>query len=276
VKTLSWPDGVLSGFRLVARRPLAALSWALVFIVGGTILAGFQVAAWQGFAAGRSLSDVAVPLGFGGLVLDVLTTTVASAAVLRATIRPDDRRAAWPRLGGGELRLLVLVAPVTVMSIVIAAPIGIFLLARVLEPGPLATSLALHLAAVMLTAAGARLALAAPATLADGRLRLARALGPSRKLHVRLATLFVAALLLSMAVEWAGSWARDALGLAQPPVLRASSLAAALNTAFGPVAMASRVFGGLVHALAFAVQVGPIGYAFHRLTEGPADRADVF
>ena len=276
MKILSWRDGVLSGFQLVARRPLAVLSWALVLVVSGTIMAGFQVWAWRGFAAGRSLSEVAVPLGFGGLVLGVLTTTVAGAAILRASIRPDDRRAAWPRLGGDELRLLVFVAPLTVVSIATATPIGVFLLSRFWEPGLLTTNVAMQLAAVLLTAIGARLALAGPMTIADGRLRLARALGPSRRLHVRLAAIFVTALLLSMVIDWAGSWARDALGLVQPPVLRASSLAGALDTAFGPVATASRIFGALVHALAFTVQVGPIGWAYHRLTEGPADRADVF
>jgi hypothetical protein len=278
-QTLPWRDAVLSGFRLVNRRPVAALSWALVFFLGGTVMAGLQVWAWRGVEAGQGLSSAAVKLSFAGLAVNALIGAAACAAILRATVRSDARHAAWPRFGGDELRLLAFAPPIALLSLTIAAPIGL-LFGQMATPGPLPMRLATWLSTAVLTLVGARLVLAAPMTIADRRLRLGGALGLSRGLHARLATIFVSALLLSMAIEWTGSWVRDAavgaLGADQAPVLRAPSLAAALDAAFGPAATASRLFGTLVHALALAVQVAPIGYAFRRLTDGREDPAAVF
>lgn len=278
-QTLPWRDAVLSGFRLVNRRPVAALCWALVFILGGTVMAGLQVWAWRGVEAGQGLSGAAVRLSFAGLAMNALTTAAACAAILRAAVRPDERHAAWPRFGADELRLLAFAAPIALLSLTIAAPIGL-LFGQIAAPGPRPMWLATWLSTAVLTLVSARLVLAAPMTIADRRLRLGGALGLSRGLHARLATIFVSALLLSMAIEWTGSWVRDgaagALGAAQTPVLRAPSLAAALDSALGLAATASRIFGALVHALALAVQVAPIGYAFRRLTGDREDPAAVF
>ncbi len=273
---LSWRDGVLAGFRLVARRPTAALSWALMFVVSGTLMAGFQVWAWQRLQAEGGLSQVAMRLSLGGLVLNVFVTVVTCAAILRATIRPDDRHAAWPRLGGDEMRLLAFAPPLALAWIVIAAPIGMLFYQLLPGQSVLPTNLAMCLAVGVLTLVGARLALAAPMTVAEQRLRLGGALDLSRGLHLRLAAILVSALLLSLAVEWAGSSVRDALAGARAPLLRAPSQTAAMASAFGASAMAARIFGALVHALALTVQIAPIGYACHRLTDDPADQAAVF
>src|SRR5689334_68647 len=121
---LPWRDAILSGFRLVVGRLAAALSWALVFAIGGTVMAGFQVWAWEAFDAERGLSTVAARLGFSGVILGVLMTTVTCAAILRAAVRPDDRHAAWPRFGGDELRLLAFVPPLVLVSATIPAMIA--------------------------------------------------------------------------------------------------------------------------------------------------------
>jgi hypothetical protein len=115
---------ILSGFRLVSGRPVAALSWVLVFSVGGMVVAGFQVWAWQALDGERGLAVVAGRLGVSGAVLGGLMTTVTCTAVLRATIRPDDRHAAWPRFGGDEMRLLAFVFPLALVSGMISAAIS--------------------------------------------------------------------------------------------------------------------------------------------------------
>jgi hypothetical protein len=277
-----WRDAVLSGFRLVADRPAAALSWALVFAIGGTIMAGFQVWAWQALDAERGLSTVAVRLGFSSLALGVLMTTVTCAAILRATIRPDDGHAAWPRLGGDELRLLALLLPLVLVSMTIQAVVAALsyplLAERVAYPSFMACMTRLTGAA--LTLLGARLALAAPMTVADRRLRLGSTLPLSHGRHLRLAGILVVALLVAMTIEWAGRWAGDrligAMGIALPSVLKSSSLSGALSAAFGPAAMASRGLGAVFHVLALAVQVAPMGYAYRRLKGDPVDRVAVF
>jgi hypothetical protein len=282
-KTLTWPDAVLSGFGLVAHRPGPALSWALIFILSGTIMAGFQVWAWQGLDADLGLSTVAVRLGFAGFALGVLAVTIVCAGVLRAMVRPNDRNAAWPRLGGDELRLSVFTLTLMLAAGLISAVIAGLSYSMLGRHGDYRfwMDLVTRSTTVMLTLLGARLAVAAPMTVADRRLRLRSALDLSPGLHGRLAAILVAALLLSLAIEWAGSWARDmllgAIGAAQTPVLKSASLPATLNAAFGPVAMSSRIVGAIVHALAFAVQIAPLGYVFRRLAGDPIiDRAAAF
>lgn len=279
---LSWRDVTLSGLRLVASRPMAALSWALVFAVSGTVMASFQVWAWQIFNSQRGLATVAIRLGLGGFALNVLTTTVVCAAILRAMIHLDNHHAAWPRFGGDELRLLGLVLPLAVVSGTLSSVIVAFsypLLARQ-AAYPSVSAYVTGSTAVILTLLGARLVLAAPMTIADRRLRLGSALTLSHGRHTRLAAIFVAALLISMAIEWVGAWARDlmigATGGALPPVLKSPSLSAALDAAFGPVALASRALGAMVHAVAVAVLVAPMGHAYHCLTGDPADPGAVF
>lgn len=279
---LPWRAAILSGLRLVACRPAAALSWAFVFAVGGTIIAGFQVWAWQAVDSGRGLTIVAVRLGLAGFALNIVMTTVTCAAILRATIHPKDRHAAWPRFGGVELRLLGLVLPLTLVWLLLSSAVGAlsYLLLATHAASPSVLPYTTGSTAVVLTLLGGRLALAAPMTVADRRLRLGSALTLSHGRHVGLAVIFLAALLISMAIEGAGAWARDlligAMGTTSPPVLKSPSLSAALNAAFGPAALAARTLGAMVHALAVAVLVAPIGHAYRCLKGDPVDQGAVF
>jgi hypothetical protein len=280
--TFSPCAAILSGFRLVSGRPVAALSWALMVAVGGTIMAGLQVWAWQALDGGRGLAVVAVRLGLSGAVLGGVMTVVACAAVLRATVRPDERHAAWPRFGGDELRLLAFVLPLALVLGMISAAISALSYPLLAEHAarPVVLAYAMRLTAMAMTLLSARLALAAPMTVADRRLRLAGALTLSQGRHLRLAAVFVAALLISMTMEWVGTWARDALtgamGITSPPVLKSSSLSAALSAAFGPAAMIYRGVGAVIHVLAIAVQVAPMGYIYRRLKNGSVGQVAVF
>jgi hypothetical protein len=131
---------------------------------------------------------------------------------------------------------------------------------------------------LVLIVLGARLVLAGPMTLVERRFGVRRAVGLSRGLYGRLVTILVATLLLSTAIEAAGSYGRDLLAVAlgadqSPPVLRSPSLSVALNTAFGPVAMSLRFLGATIHTVALAVQVAPIAFAYRWLAGEAAQQS---
>lgn len=277
---LPWIEAILSGFRLVGRRPAAALCWALVFALAGTIMGGVQVWVWRDLHAGSGLVATANRLIVTSLPLNVLTFTMVGAAIMRAEIRPNDRGAGLPRFGGDELRLLVFVLPLMLLSVMVTAGVGV-VLSEISHGG-----ISLHsginamtrLNMLVLIVLGARLVLAAPMTLAERRFGVRRAVGLSRGLYGRLVTILVATLLLSTIIEAAGSYARDllaaALGADQaPPVLRSQSLPAALNSAFGPVAMLLRLLGAAIHTVAFAAQVAPIAYVYRWLASEAAQQS---
>lgn len=284
MKKLPWLGGVLSGFRLVSRRPLAALSWAVAFALAGTIMAVFQDWSLGSIPSGGGISNIAMKLSLLGLVLNLTATVMVCAAILRAMVRPEARHAAWPRFGGDEMRLLAFLPLLVLPWFVISVPTSVWLFSVFPDRGDLPMKLSMHLGMGVVLLAGARLILAGPMTIAEQRLRLGAALGLSRGLHLRLAVIFVSALVLSAVMEGAGSWLRDAAaGLASgahappsPPEPGVSRTVLVEGSPLGIKATLSRVFGALVHALAFAVQVAPIGYAFERLTDDPDDRAAVF
>ena len=277
---LPWIEAILSGFRLVGRRPAAALCWALVFALAGTIMGGVQVWAWREFQAGSDLTTIGPRLAVAGLLLNVLTFAMVGAAIMRAEIRPDDRFAGLPRFGGQELRLLVFVLPLLTLSVVVSALIGVAL--SEVSHGAISFPSSLYaltrLTVLVLILLGARLVLAVPMTLAERRFGIRRAIGLSRGLYGRLVTILVATLLLSTAIEVAGSYARDLLAVAlgadlAPPLLRSPSLSVALDTAFGPVAMSLRFLGAAIHILALAVQVAPIAWAYRWLASEATQRS---
>ncbi|MBO9558523.1 MAG: hypothetical protein J7515_08040 [Caulobacter sp.] len=284
MKKLPWVGGVLSGFELVSRRPLAALSWAVAFALVATIMAAFQDWSLGRLPPEGGISEIALKLSLMGLVLNLMVIITVCAAILRAMVRPGEGRGAWPRLGGDELHLLAFLPLLVLPWAVISIPVSLSLYKVLPDRGDLPMKLSMHFAMGVVMLAGARLILAAPMTIAEQRLRLGGALGLSQGLHVRLAVIFVSALVLSAVIEGAGTWVRDAVtSLASgayappaPPEPGVSHTVLVEGSPLGIKATLSRIFGALVRAIAFAVQVAPLGYAFQRLTDDPADRAAVF
>jgi hypothetical protein len=283
-QTLSWRDGVLSGFRLVAHRPAAALSWALVFLISGVASAAARIWAVQSSDPEAGFGAIALKLSASGLVVGQIAVVVALAAVLRAQMRPEDQRRAWPRFGGDELRLLALTIPFTLVTLIGSAMMMSALMMYSINPEPIVSRMGAlgRLAAVVLVMFGARLALAAPLTVADGRVRLAKSADLTRGRHLRLAAILVTTLVLAGLIEEIASYGRDllsdALAVNAPgAATRYPSVAEAMNAALGPGSLLLMAFSAMIHVVAFAVQVAPLGYAWRRLAGDPiVDQAAVF
>jgi hypothetical protein len=281
---MPWRDGVLSGFRLVAHRPAAALSWALVFLITGMASAAARVWAVQSTDPEAGFGGIALKLSASGLVVGQVSVVVALAAVLRAQMRPEDRRQAWPRFGGDELRLLALTIPFMLLTLVGSALMMSALMTYFANAEPIVSRMGAlgRLAAVVLVLFGARLALAAPLTVADGWVRLAKSADLTRGRHLRLAAILVTTLVLAGLIEEIAGYGRDllsdALAVNAPrSATRYPSVAEAMSAALGPRSLLLMAFGATIHALAFAVQVAPLGYVWRRLTGDPiADQAAVF
>jgi hypothetical protein len=281
---LPWRDGVLSGFRLVARRPAAAMSWAVVFLVSGMAAAGWRIWAVQSTDPEAGLPAIALKLTGGGLVLDQITLIVVLAAVLRAEMRPETGRQAWPRFGGDELRLLALTIPFMLLTL-IGSGIVISVSGQLFDDMPPVVThmgLILRLVTIVLAVLGARFVMAPPLTIADRRVRLAKSVGLTRGRYLRLAMIVVTALVLAGLIEEIASHGRDlladALGVQAPRFgTRYPSVSEAVNAAFGPGALLLMAFSATFHALAFAVQAAPLGYIWRRLAGDPVvDQAAVF
>ncbi|WP_165189394.1 hypothetical protein [Caulobacter soli] len=283
-QTLPWRDAVLSGFRLVARRPAAALSWVAVLIVGGVISTGLRIWVVQGSDGQMDFAAIGLKLAAVGMLLGQLILVVTLAMVLRTEMRPEDPRAAWPRFGGDELRLLALTVPFMLLVLISSAMVvsagGVFLD----DAAPIARRMDLifRLVTIPLAIVGARLALAPALTVADHRVRLAKSAGLTRGLHMRLALILVTTLVLAGLIEEAARQGRDllagALSIHAPrPAQRYPSISEALNASLGPGALLLLAFNAGVQALTFAVSVAPLGYAWRRLTgDLVVDQAAVF
>jgi hypothetical protein len=284
MKKLPWLGGVLSGFRLISHRPLAALFWAVAFALAGTIMAAFQDWSLGNLPPESGISTIAMKLSLIGLVLNLGVTVMVCSAILRAMVRPEAHLAAWPRFGGDEMRLLAFLPLFVLPWFVISAPVSMWLFTVLPDWGALPMKLSMHFAMGVVMLAGARLILAVPMTIAEQRLRLGGALGLSQGLHLRLAMIFVSALVSSAVMEGAGVWLSGAAtslesGVHAPPAPPESGVSRTVLVEGSPLgikATLSRIFGALVHTLAFTVLVAPIGYVFQRVTDDPADRAAVF
>jgi hypothetical protein len=111
-------QAALEGFRLIRRRPASFLVWSvLVGAAMGAFLAGFAYAfqdIGRLFAENPSVDQLlATAARFLGLWLAgalgmLLIMSVLVAAIYRATLMPAQRAFAYLRLGGAELRLIVL------------------------------------------------------------------------------------------------------------------------------------------------------------------------
>ncbi|KQY34381.1 hypothetical protein ASD38_21830 [Caulobacter sp. Root487D2Y] len=275
-KTLPWRDAVLSGFRLVARRPAAAACWALLFTVESLAVRGSKLAFAQGVAAGGSVGRLAVATGIFAAVVDLLAFAIVGAAVMRAVIRPGDR-GAWPRFGGDELRLLLLAAPVQVIGILVTG-ILIGLAIGFLGLGPRSFgALGMTGTMVMLAILGARLALAAPLTIARRRLTVRESVALTRGRHLQLAGILVTVMVIAGLISVFSQFARDVvanlLQANRPPGLLGSpSLSEALEAAFPLGQLPLRLMSGVTNALATAIQVAPLAHVCRELAGDPVDR----
>jgi hypothetical protein len=280
-QTLPWRDAVLSGFRLLARRPVAAVFWVLLCTFESFVVRGIQLVFAQGVAAGRSLPVLALTTSTAGAVIGLLVFAVVAAAVMRAVIRPDDRAAAWPRFGGDELRLLVLAIPVQLVGVVLGgALIGLTITYLNTDPRQISAP-SISVVILVLAVLGARLVLALPRAIARRRLTLRESVVLTRGRYLQLAGLLATVGVMAMLIDLFGHFARDLMAnllhADRPPgLLGSSSLPEALEAAFALGQLPIRLLSGVTHALTTVIQIAPLAYVYRRLADTSSDQAAVF
>jgi hypothetical protein len=132
-------DAAYEGFRLVRREPKVIAVWALVSLALGVALSAAM--AMSGFGrfmsgpqAGTMTPEVLTGFLAGegvAIVGAVVIASVMGAAVYRAILRPDEAPATRLRLGGDELRLMLLsvIMGLVFLALTIALMIPIILVA---------------------------------------------------------------------------------------------------------------------------------------------------
>ena len=192
---LSIGTAVGSGFNLIGRRPMAVIGWGAFLLVGVLLI---ELLAIVLFGLPTPTAAVGAGLTPGALVqqmqaqawrtifvvvLEIPLTVVASAAVIRAVLEPENRSFASIRFGAQEgalVLLYLLFIPIwiglAVVSIIVAIPIGVIGGAVGRAAGGFAGG---SIAFVLFVAYGLallwfalRFSLAFPMTFVEGRVRL--------------------------------------------------------------------------------------------------------
>lgn len=195
--TFSASDAAFEGFRVVRRKPMTVLWWALAYIAFFTAFFAFAAGSLTSLMAaveqlersGEPTMAEARSIGlaylavFGVAVpLSLLLGAVLNAAVARSVLRPEQSRFGYMRVGMDELRVLGVTVVVGLISL--AAGVVIFGAMGVLAGLISALNVpALWLVVILLVLAGvaaliwlmARLSLAVPMTLDTRRFALAPA-----------------------------------------------------------------------------------------------------
>ena len=119
--TFSASEAAFEGFRIVRRRPLAVLAWALAYIaffgvgfliVGKPVIAMMQQVEVLEGVAQPTMAQVAPMLQGYGLILGVIwplsmvLSAMLSTAIARSVLQPKNSRFGYLRLGKDELRVL--------------------------------------------------------------------------------------------------------------------------------------------------------------------------
>jgi uncharacterized membrane protein len=192
-------EAAFEGFRIVGKRPLAVLSWGLLFLLMYLLLAILIAAlalphmrefanlprageAPDPEAAMRVMSLVwgtIVPIEFAMFGAILMITSAITASAYRIVLRPDEGAPFNVGFGLAELQQLVVRMGVSMLVFVAISLIMIpaALLMAVANLAPPAARGLLDLAIVTIAAATAigvavRFSLAGPATLAEGQLRI--------------------------------------------------------------------------------------------------------
>lgn len=282
-------DAALRGFRLVREQPrllLALILFGVLVAAPGATAIDFSLARAlpANFSLGaalqprdpRQVADLATrlaPLWALTVAYDFLIFAIVASAVNRAVLRPADSAFGYLRLGADELRQLIVIVALflVTLGVYIACLIPAFVvisavtaLARLSGAAPSAALLVAALLACLAVMIGVslRLSLASPATFAAGRVIVARSWAMTGGRGWRILGTYALAAGLVVVVYFLGSsiilgltaalgggpdGARD---LAGPP--QTGGLAALVTPARGLYLVLSGVLSALIWPVAFA------------------------
>lgn len=284
-------DAALEGFRLTRERPKAVLIWAAVYLLGfvailtlvfGTLGAAFFNVTNRGDPeeAARAMARLA-PAVLLVLPILLLMSAVLVSAIYRAILKPEQSRRGYLRLGGDELRILLLTL-VLGIGFALAALVLILVVGALYEVAAPLGVLA-GVGAVGLSIWGAvRLSLAAPMTFNNQKLEIAGAWRLTKGRFWPLLGAYVLAIILSILISMLAAVISLALlatfgggiaALAQANRPDFSEFGAGLAVGFALYALV-QIAAAL---LQLVIQTAPAAAAYRDIAGvGPSDTAEVF
>lgn len=297
--TFSATNAAFEGFRVVRRKPLALVFWALfymlIMLVGfaaiGTSVVGLIGAAEQLESGGTPSIESLMPLmqtylAIIGVVLplSLVATSVLYAAIARSVVRPAESAFGYLRLGADEFRVLVVSIAVfllmTLAALVIWGVVGVVigLVASADMPVLWVVVVLLVLAAIALFIwLSLRLSLAIPITVAERRIAILDSFAVTRGRFWPLLGMALIAGLMSFVVSLLGSMVFLPVQLATGGLnrlgdLEGESLMVIAQTAW-PAILAWVVINAIIQALQVAVVYAPFSAAYRDIKGGGANAA---
>jgi hypothetical protein len=305
----SWGEATGSGFRLIARHPLAILAWTLVYLLF-VVVPSFALLAHAlpqlidamhsqgGYGRHAGRPDPAAIMAFRqrnfGLqpalwLLSIAVNSVVISAIFRAVLRPEARSWSYLRLGAEELwtglSYLVFIFVAIILFCVLAFPmaIAVGLVAGVSAHGHGSPTPALALlAAIGVIGACAifwvliRLCLALPMSFAERRFRLYESWDLTRghafKIFLVFLALMIGLILLEILLVSAAAYnlLPRVHGVGSWDSLTEGGIGASLRR-LGPTLALLAVVGSVIGMAVHAITVAPLAVIYRRLSaEAPA------
>lgn len=257
--TFSPVQAALEGLRMTRRKPLVVLAWAacyfamlvalglvVAFAFGGTVRADLALLSRTNDL--RELIDIVarrkgtlLPL----IALAVALQSVITVAIMRAVLRPDERRLAYLRIGAEEGRQFIVALVGWVVALVVTAlPSAVLVLigAGLISLGAVETNRWVEVLGAIAVAglsiwAGVRLSLLSITTFAEGRLSLRRTWALTDHHFWHLLGMYALAVILTILVGLAQTVVSGLIlafsgGITNPIMLALSGLATMLLAPF--------------------------------------------
>jgi hypothetical protein len=306
-------EAAFEGFRLVRREPRAIAIWAVFSLVASVALVAAMIASGFGrFMGGAAKGATMTPEALTGFLVGeliaiggaILIASIMGAAVYRAILRPAEAPLTRLRLGGDELRLVLLSVIMGVvftgLTVALVIPVGLLGVAIGVganlgqagaEPnaGAMAGIVLVVLLGYLLVIAGlvffaVRLSLAGVMTFAERRLRVFeswrltkgrfwRLLGCYGLTVVLMLPIYMVMMTLYFAITFAfsgGDVGRAMSEIAQPEM---TSLAAYLSPARIVYLVLAGAMGGVLNAVMYA----PAAAVYRQIADTrPENQAEVF
>ena len=280
----TWSQAVVAGLGVLRREPRVLLTWSLAGLVF-TVAQQVMAVNADIFRKVNPASLTAPLLNLAGGVIAIGALAIFSAAAYRAVLLPQDRTRARMRFGRDELRLALvwLVQGLLLLVPLLAVMVVVVVTARTVEKAPIGSSL-VDLAVILgaVVASGlllARLSVAGPMSVMEGRWSLPAAWRLTRGRAWKIASVHLCVALVVGAIYWA---ARVLYGLLVHALggqfsIEEGSGATSVAAMFQPETLIFTLISAVLGAAGAAVLYAPAAVIYRDLKGlTPDDQASVF
>lgn len=279
----SWSAAALAGFGVLRREPAALLPWSLVGLVFGLADQVLDARVEVLRAAGYSGTWVMPVISLVRAIVAVVAMAIFSAAVYRAVLRPRGEARGRMRFGRDEIRLTLVWLSQGILLLVasLVAVVPAFLLSTLAAKHSAMGAGTITALSILIVWAAllARLSLAAPMALAEGRWSGPAAWRMTRGrfwkvLAVHLPILLGVGLAFNVSTTLYGL-VLGALHIDFPPAILLHSRS--LAEVFSPVRLGLTMITAILGAAAAAIFYAPAAAIYRDLKgDEPVDQAAVF